>query len=225
MKEKRPKAQSFTMEQTTQTVQNPIIEPRKKRILPRERGERMRKLAVQSPRIGKRGPDKSTLTKEAVMREMQERILARTMKLTNAQSMLGLGTIKVFRIDAHYENFGRVRKLVKEKPVIVTDDEEIINVLDHEYNDGPDPNTYDDEYPKFYFVETKDANNSAIESQLNRVFGKAMEKVDITSAGSKVAPVIIGMRIIDNSNRVVSSEPDKRIIDISDKNGTPKNGE
>lgn len=170
--------------------------------LTREKAIAMNAKAVLSPRIGKRGKHKSTLTKEEAFRAVQERIIERSLKLTNAQTMLGLGTIKVFRVDGHYEMFGKVRKLVKDKPKIVKDDDEIIKVLDHEYGDGQDPSDFensDNEYPKFYFVEVKDANNSAIDSQMNRVFGKALEKVDITSQGKSVAPVIVGMRIIDKS--------------------------
>lgn len=169
---------------------------------------KMNALSLKSPRIGKRGKDKATLTKEQVYREMQEKIIARTLKLTNAQSMLGLGTIKVFRIDAHYEMFGKARKLVKEKPVIVKDDEEIIRVLDHEYSDGEDPNSDDGSSAQFYFVEVKDASNQAIDSQLNRVFGKAMDKVDITTNGKGIAPVIVGMRIIDNSSNILPKYAD-----------------
>lgn len=184
-----------------------------------ERAKQISNLAVKSPRIGKRGPDKVTLTKEQAYREVQQKIIERSMKLTNAQTMLGLGTIKVFRIDAHYEMFGKVRKLVKDKPKIVKDDKEIISVLDHEYGDGEDPSDIENDlekYPKFYFVETKDANNQAIDSQLNRLFGKATEKVDMTSNGRSIAPVIVGMRIIDNSKSAIPLEAEsQKIIDVS----------
>ncbi len=199
-----------------ETATQPILKPRPKRPLNPEHGKRMRALALKSPKIGKRGKDKVTLTKEQAYLNMQEKIIARSMKLTNAQTMLGLGTIKVFRIDAHYEMFGRVKKLVKEKPVIVKDDEEIIKVLDYEYNDGENPSTHGDdatEYPQFYFVEVKDANNQAIESQLNRTFGKALEKVDVTSGGNKIAPVIVGMRIIDNSQQSLPIKVDSTIVE------------
>lgn len=179
-----------------------------------ERAKRLSELAKKSPRNGKRGMSKARLTKEEAFRVVQERIIERSLKLTNAQTMLGLGTIKVFRIDAHYEYFGKIKKLVKEKPVLVKSDEEIIKVLDNEYSNGEDPNYDDGDRATFYFVETKDANNQAIDSQLNRVFGKALDKLDITSGGNKIAPVIVGMRIIDNSIKQLPSSEGK-IIDIS----------
>ena len=186
--------------------------PKRKYNINHENAKRLNKMAQATGLIGKHGPLKTTLTKQQVYKEMQEKILARTLKLTNAQTMLGLGTIKVFRVDAHYEMFGKNKKLIKDKPKIVKDDDEIIKVLDHEYGDGPNPSSEEDgidDYPKFYFVETKDANNSAIESQLNRVFGKAVEKLEMDVKG--VAPVIVGMKIVDNSKKYVES------VDITDK--------
>lgn len=166
-----------------------------------ETARRLSNIGRQSPMTGKHGKRKTTLTREEAYRKVQERLIERTMKLANAQTMLGLGTIKVFRIDAHYEYFGKQKKLVKDKPKIVKDDEEIINVLDHEYGDGDSPDEINSDYPKFYFVEVKDANNQAIDSQFNRLFGKPKETVDVTSNGQSIAPVIVGMRIIDNSVR------------------------
>jgi len=173
-------------------------------------------LGRKSPMTGKRGQSKATLTREEAYRRVQERIIERSMKLANAQTMLGLGTIKVFRIDAHYEYFGKQKKLVKDKPKIVKDDEEIINVLDHEYGDGESPDEIEGDYPKFYFVEVKDANNQAIDSQFNRLFGKPKESVDVTSNGQQIAPTIIGMRIIDNSIR--TSEVVRNVETINDIN-------
>jgi hypothetical protein len=151
--------------------------------------------ALLSPRTGKRGKDIATLTREQALLNLQEKIIARTSKLANAQSMLGLGTIRVYRIDSHYEQFGKTKKLVKHKPVIVDNDDEITAILDHEYNGAGSPDTE----TQFYFVEVQEPNNTAIDSQLNRVFGKARESIDVTSNGNSIAPVIIGMRIIDNS--------------------------
>lgn len=184
-----------------------------------EVGKRARALAMKSPNHGKHGLSKKTLTKIEAWRKAEQAIIDRTLALTNAQTMLGLGTIHVFRIDAKYESFGKVRKLVKEKPKLIADIDEIINVLDWEYGRRlDDPNRDDGEFATFYFVETKDANNSAIDSQLNRIFGKAAEKLDITSGGNAMPPVIIGMRIVDNSNRM--PEENKRTFVESEETGT-----
>jgi hypothetical protein len=167
-----------------------------------------------SPRLGKRGKSKETLTKEAAWLQASQDIVNRTRKLTAVQSMLGLGTIQVFRIDGHYELFGKSRKLIKDKPRLIDNIDEIVNVLNYEYAQGLDPSTPDDPTaPKFYFVETKEANNSAIDSQLNRIYGKAKESIDMTSNGQSITPVIVGMRIIDNSKKQIEND-DINIIDI-----------
>ena len=162
-------------------------------------GKALARLSLLSGNRKPRGLSKSTITKEQAYIQIQQKIAERSMKLANAQTMLGLGTIKVFRIDAHYEYFGKQKKLVKDKPVIVKDDDEITKVLDFEYNNADSPDEPMSEYPKFYFVEVQDANNTAIDSQFNRLFGKAKETVDVLNSDNSLKPVIVGMRIIDNS--------------------------
>lgn len=185
-------------------MENTLDKPKAQDLRTTRDSNRAREMARKSIESGNRRPrglSKTTITREEAYRKVQERIIERSMKLANAQTMLGLGTIKVFRIDAHYEYFGKQKKLVKDKPKIVKNDDEIINVLDHEYGDGDSPDEISSDYPKFYFVEIKDANNQAIDSQFNRLFGKPKETVDVTSNGQSIAPVIVGMRIIDNSVR------------------------
>lgn len=196
------------MQTLDQNIQKKTKRPR---FITKSNARALAERAKLSPLIGKKGKHKSTLTKEEAWRKAEQAIIDRTMKLANAQSMLGLGTIQVFRIDAHYEMFGRVKKLVKEKPVVVSDIEEIIDVLNYEYADGENPSTPESEFPQFYFVEIKEANNQAIDSQLNRIYGKAKETIDHKNNGKDFIPVIVGMRVIDDD------EPKKiegNIIDI-----------
>ena len=49
-------------------------------------------------------------------------------------------------------------------------------VLDHEFGDGEDPSNEDE----YYFVMTAEPQNVAIESLLNRTFGKATENKNLT---------------------------------------------
>lgn len=199
----------------------PVKKKRGGRHLTSEEAKRMSELGRATGKLGKHGPRNLTILKQQAYLNIQERLIERSNRLVNAQTMLGLGTIKVYRIDAHYETFGKQRKLVKEKPKLVKDDEEIISVLDHEYADGPDPSSQEDGdelKPRFYFVETQDANNSAIDSQLNRLFGKAKESLDITTAGEKITPTIVGMQIVDNSKTLLPDSNEQRVIDIPSPN-------
>lgn len=71
---------------------------------------------------------------------------------------------------------------------IVTDTDTIKSFLDEELD-----NT-DEEY---YFMTTKPADNKAIDSLLNRSFGKAEEKLDITSAGEKISTTTADSSLVD----------------------------
>ena len=181
-------------------MENTLDKPKAQDLRTTRDPTRAREMARKSLASGNRKPrglSKATITREQALLNVQQTIIERSMKLAYAQSMLGLGTIRVYRIDSHYEQFGKTKKLVKHKPVIVDDDDEITAVLDHEYSGASSPDTE----TQFYFVEVQEPNNTAIDSQLNRVFGKARESIDVTSNGQSIAPVIVGMRIIDNSIR------------------------
>lgn len=200
-----------TLEQTIPTLD---INKTPTRKINKSNAHYLAELSKKSPMTGKHGKHKATLTKEAAWRQAEQAIIDRTMKLANAQSMLGLGTIQVFRVDAHYEMFGKTKKLIKDKPVIVDDVNEIIEVLNYEYANGDDPSTPEDDTPKFYFVETKEANNQAIDSQLNRIYGKAKETIDHKNNGKDFVPVIVGMQIMRDNKKEIQSSDDSKVIDI-----------
>lgn len=148
--------------------------------------KRMSKKALKSPRHGKHGKLKITLAKEEVYRIVQERLAERALKLIDTQTVISHGTMKVYKITYHMEG----KRRVKNPPELVTKDKEIANAIGYEYGGGPNPST-DDEY---FFITQKDPDNKAIESQLNRVFGKAPQKLDLTPGG-KIG-IISGMQII-----------------------------
>lgn len=118
----------------------------------------------------------TTIEREKVLEVAKNIIAGRTKRLIDTQSILAMGGIKVFCIHSHWEGSGKTKKLVKEKAVIVDDDEEIGKALDYEFGEGEDPSDDTD----YYFVVTKDPDNSAIESLLNRTFGKATENKNLT---------------------------------------------
>lgn len=134
--------------------------------------EHMLRIAPLGGKNKKGTKNKSTIDRENVLNLAKDIIAGRTRKLVDTQTMLALGTIKVFRI--RYEFVGKKR--VAQKPELVTDDETIANVLYHEYADGEDPSD-DSEY---FFVTTKDPENQAIKDLLDRTFGKATENRNLT---------------------------------------------
>jgi hypothetical protein len=96
-------------------------------------------------------------------------------QLFNAQMSLATGAALLFRVDKDEKG--------KDLPAVqVTDSEEIKAYIDGEVDqDG------------YYFITTKLPDNKAIDSLLDRTFGKAESKLDLTSQGERLqsAPVII----------------------------------
>lgn len=136
----------------------------------------MKKLASKGGKNKKGTKNKTTIEREKVLEMAKDIVAGRTRRLIDTQSILAMGAIKIFVIRSHWEGTGKNKRLIKEKPEIVSDDEEIASVLDHEYSDGDSPNDEN----SFYFVMTKDPDNTAIKDLLDRTFGKATENKNLT---------------------------------------------
>ena len=136
----------------------------------------MRKISANGGRAKKGKKHKTTIEREKVLELAKDIIAGRTKRLIDTQSILAMGAIKVYVIHSHWEGSGKNKKRVKDKAEIVSDDEEIGRALDYEFGEGDNPSD-DDSY---YFVMTKEPDNSAIDSLLNRTFGKATENKNLT---------------------------------------------
>lgn len=123
----------------------------------------------------KGGKNKATLEKQKVQEAFNQRVMQKADVLFNAQLTLALGSMKVFRID-ETEQDGKTKR----EHVHVTDPEEIKALLDeHDGLNGVVDGVY------YYFVDVS-PDNKAIDSMLNRVFGRATEHKDITSNGEQI---------------------------------------
>lgn len=113
--------------------------------------------------------NKSTLEKQAAEKELHNRILGSVDRLFNAQLSLAQGVSHVYRIDEVGEG-----KQKKREHNLVTDPDEIKSFLDE--CDGGN-GTVDGAY---YYITTKEPDNKAIDSMLDRVFGRATNKTEVT---------------------------------------------
>ncbi len=104
-------------------------------------------------------PNQRTLEKTAVRRAIEQRILRKADRIHNAQFALAVGSYSIFRIDTD-KNGTRSHTLV-------TDDDEAGNILDA--LQGRDQGQIED---SFAIVQYNKPDNRAIDSMLNRVFGK-----------------------------------------------------
>jgi hypothetical protein len=118
--------------------------------------------------------EEQTIRRMKVLEAYRERVMKDADQLFNAQMSLAVGSILLFRIDKDDKG--------KDLPAVqVTDPEEI-----KAYIDG------DAEQDAYYYITTKLPDNRAIDSMLDRTFGKAPEKIDVTSNGKTIqSPAIV----------------------------------
>lgn len=114
----------------------------------------------------------ATVKREEAKRQFQERVAKHADKIFNAQLDLAVGEKYLMVV----KTIGTGNRQHRETS-IVTDTETIKQYLDEEL-DSTDT--------EFYFMSTKPANNNALDSLLSRSFGKADEKLDITTDGKSV---------------------------------------
>jgi len=125
----------------------------------------------------KGGRPKGSVSKETKMRlakekEMHNRIVKSVDALLNSQMVLAKGTSFLFKIDVNKSGNQRG------KPVLVTKQKEIEEFL---------AGKKEEEKGVYYFITTDKPDNKAIDSMLDRVFGKAKQSMDLTTGGDKLS--------------------------------------
>jgi hypothetical protein len=110
--------------------------------------------------------DKRTLDKKEAEKLFTERVLKNVDRLFNAQFNIAEGATYLYRIEETGEGKNKVRK-----HVLVADPYEIERFLnEHDGADGQIDNEY-------YYITTKTPDNKAIDSLMDRAFGKAVTKI------------------------------------------------
>lgn len=104
------------------------------------------------------------ITIEEIEKDFKRRVGHSAHKLLNAQMSIALGTQSLYKVVQGVDEKGKPTR----KHVLVTDDEEIRNYLD-------DPTMMNGE--DYYYITTKQPDNNAINSALDRLFGKASTKI------------------------------------------------
>lgn len=127
----------------------------------------------------------SEATKEKIRVEAahQKRILGVVDRLFNSQLALAEGVMHLFRIEETGEGRNKRRE-----HVLVTDPDEIKRFLDE--TDGVAGVVDGGEY---YYISTKSPDNKAIDSMLDRVFGKAAQKQPLDDDGEPLPPMTVNV--------------------------------
>lgn len=124
-----------------------------------------------------------TLEKRKAEEALHGRILSAVDRIFNAQLALAEGTTFLYRIDETGKGKDKTRE-----HVLVTDPLEIKEVLDE--TDGIGGKL--DSTGEYYIITTKNPDNKAIDSMLDRVFGKATNKTEVTGKnGTDLFPIPI----------------------------------
>lgn len=136
------------------------------------------------PRGGKRegaGAPKGTvqrrtLEKSAVARALRERTMAQADNLFNAQLAKAVGSVMVFRVDEEVSG-GKTKRVHTQ----ITDSNEIKRVLDENESGA---GTVGENY---YFVTNIPPDNKAIDSMLDRTFGRAVQSIEVSDGAENKA--------------------------------------
>lgn len=129
---------------------------------------------------------KSTLVKEVVKKDFDERVLRLNDRLINAQASLALGQTFLYKIEKEWiktgekkngEENGYFRNL---KPKLVTAQWEIESYLERLAENNGTLDDENDPEATYYFLTTKEPDNKAIDSLRDRTFGKAKEHIEVT---------------------------------------------
>lgn len=121
----------------------------------------------------------ATLDREAMLKAWRIRAAGKADYLLDRQLHIAGGQAFLFRIDKEKIGPKRYRKL---KPVLVTDVNEIHEYIerltsgedmDHDSDSGDEESS--DGEASYYYITTKEPNNLAIDSILDRTFGRAKQ--------------------------------------------------
>lgn len=149
--------------------------------------EKLIRAARENGKKGGRPPGKKTqavIERDLALKQFRDRVAANTERLFQWQLGLAKGAQYLFRIDKEWVKTG-VTKSGKEngfwrnkKPVIVESPEEMLQFLEDEFCNG-DAEDEHDESAAYYFLVAKDPSNQAIDSMLDRTYGRAKSELDV----------------------------------------------
>lgn len=122
--------------------------------------------------VGKLLP--KTLDRLKVERELKQKIMNSAGRLYRAQMGLAVGSQMLYKIVEG-----------KKKPQLVKEHKEIEAFLAGEYEDSPD---------EFYFLTTEKPENKAIDSLMDRTFGKAVQRTELSGANGEPLEITLNTK-------------------------------
>lgn len=133
---------------------------------------------------GTKNPE--TLMREAVLAEFRQRVMRSADILFNSQLHLAKGQTYLFKIEKELQIGPKGgKKYVASRPKLVTSETEIQDylmnaIVEGDVDDEKDPNA------TYYFITAEKGDNKAIDSMLDRAFGKSTQNIDHTTDGKAI---------------------------------------
>lgn len=122
---------------------------------------------------------KNTLEKEAVLKVFRERVMRNADLLFDSQLTLARGQTYLYKIEKELQIGPKGgKRYVSSKPKLVTEQWEIEAYLEGEITEGDSDNDQDPN-ATYYYLTTKDPSNQAVDSMLDRTFGKPAQSLEL----------------------------------------------
>lgn len=124
----------------------------------------------------KGGKNQNVLERERVLAALRQKAMAVADSLLYNQLSLARGQTFLYKIEKYWETVGKTKVLRSKKPKLVTSQYDIELFLEGKLKSAEE-NEIGDTY---YFLTTKEPNNQAIDSILDRTFGRASQSLAIS---------------------------------------------
>lgn len=128
---------------------------------------------------------KRTLEKEHALKEYKARVIRHADTLFNAQFANAKGNTYIYRVEEEQHENGRVSK----RHILVTEPDEIAMVLDATQG------TSGEVQGGYYIVTTEKPDNKAIDSMLDRAFGKPTQTINTEDENGDKKPLSVNINI------------------------------
>lgn len=148
--------------------------------------EKQLKAARENGKKGgrKTGKTPAIIERDAAIKVFREKVAQNADRLFQWQLGLAKGAQYLFRIDKEWVKTGSKKNgeengfFRNKKPVLVESPTEMLQYLEDEITNGDDQ---DDQDPaaSYYFLVAKDPSNQAIDSMLDRTFGRAKSELEV----------------------------------------------
>lgn len=126
----------------------------------------------------------AVIERDAALKVFRDKVSANADRLFQWQLGLAKGAQYLFRIDKEWVKTGSKKNgeengfYRNKKPVMVESPTEMMQFLEDEFCNGDAEDEFD-EAAAYYFLVAKDPSNQAIDSMLDRTFGRAKSEIDV----------------------------------------------